>query len=124
AQDEVDCSDHPGGCRCYYDALADGCASAIPQGGQIALCSCDYRDNNWLRVHTAFLRFFKGGLADRAGLLAATVQDKGNGLYSVDVGHKDRLECSASHTRSWPGTGAVLDFDEIGKMVNAIFFGQ
>lgn len=123
--EEADCDGHPGGCRCYYDALANGCPSAIPQGGIMALCSCEYRDNTWLRVLTSFLRFFGSrSPEERVALISATVTDRGGGVLFVDVGTKDKLECSEMHTGAWPGTLAQLDFDEIGKMANSIFFPQ
>lgn len=121
---EIDCSGHPGGCRCYYDALADGCASAVPQGGILALCGCDYRDNSWLRVFTGFYRFFGSSFLERSGIVGTIVEEKGQGVLSMEVGLKDKLECSHQHAAVWPGTVAMLDFDEVGKMVNSIFFGQ
>lgn len=90
----------------------------------MALCSCDYRDNTWLRVFTGFLRFFSAGPEERTVLIGATVQEKGSDVFSVDVGSKERLECSEQHATVWPGTLAVLDFDEVGKMVNNIMWPQ
>eukprot|EP00929_Paragymnodinium_shiwhaense_P059581 TRINITY_DN29835_c0_g1_i2.p2 TRINITY_DN29835_c0_g1~~TRINITY_DN29835_c0_g1_i2.p2 ORF type:complete len:204 (-),score=28.52 TRINITY_DN29835_c0_g1_i2:652-1263(-) len=57
--DTPDCEKHPGGCRCYYDALADGCPGSIGRDGSLALCTCDYRDNTWLNVLTNFLWAFR-----------------------------------------------------------------
>eukprot|EP00933_Yihiella_yeosuensis_P037232 TRINITY_DN31108_c0_g1_i1.p1 TRINITY_DN31108_c0_g1~~TRINITY_DN31108_c0_g1_i1.p1 ORF type:complete len:345 (+),score=47.34 TRINITY_DN31108_c0_g1_i1:47-1036(+) len=125
-EEAKDCNNHPGGCRCYYDALADGCPSALPQGGMLALCSCDYRGNDMLRVFTSFYRFFGAASSweDRLALVSAMVHDEGHGIYSLDAGHKDRLKCSESHAGAWPGTELMLDFNEVGKMANSIFFPQ
>lgn len=122
---EEACESHPGGCRCYYDAMADGCPGAIPQGGMLALCSCDYRSNSWLRVFTHFLRFFEASdYVSRESMVKASVFRHDNGVLSAEVGHKERLQCSPGHTTAWPGTLSKLDFHEIGKMANSIFFPQ
>eukprot|EP00747_Dinoflagellata_sp_TGD_P224594 gnl/TRDRNA2_/TRDRNA2_97243_c0_seq2.p1 gnl/TRDRNA2_/TRDRNA2_97243_c0~~gnl/TRDRNA2_/TRDRNA2_97243_c0_seq2.p1 ORF type:complete len:330 (-),score=46.06 gnl/TRDRNA2_/TRDRNA2_97243_c0_seq2:64-1053(-) len=125
AEEEPDCENLPGGCRCYYDALADGCPASLGRDGQIAMCFCDYRDNTWLNVLSNFMWAFKQGQFERyrlADKFAVKLED--NGLLSMDVGYTQRVQCGAPLAQVYPGTMFQADVDELHKFARNLFWPQ
>lgn len=114
---------HPGGPRCYYDALAQGCPSSISIDGYKFLCTCDYGDNYWFHVLGNFLKIFKSGENDR-NMLAEVLKARpeAHGGVSLDVGLPDRLQCSAEYADVYPGTNNQLDTDELYRFLGSILF--
>jgi len=114
---------HPGGPRCYYDALANGCPSSISADGHKFLCTCDYDDNNWFHVLGHYLNIFKSGENER-GMLAQTLQARpeAGGGVSLDVGLPQRLECSAEHAKLWPASNHIFDTDELYRFLGSIIY--
>lgn len=123
--DAPDCEDHPGGCRCYYDALAFGCPSSLGYDSRIFLCSCDYGDNTWLNVLTNFLWAFRTAPAERP-LLAQKfdVRLDADGILSMDVGYAGRVQCGAPVAKVYPGTNFELDIQELYQLAGNLIVPQ
>ncbi|CAE8640286.1 unnamed protein product, partial [Polarella glacialis] len=120
-----DCKDHPGGCRCYYDALALGCPSSLGHDAKLFLCRCDYADNTWLNVLTNFIWAFNTQ-PDARHLFAQKfdVRIEADGLLSMDVGYTDRIQCGASLAAVYPGTNFEVDVQELYQLANNLFQPQ
>jgi len=125
AEDEADCESHPGGCRCYYDALADGCPSSLGHDSQVAMCSCGYEDNTWLHVLTNFVWAFRQGELERH-LLAEkfAVRLEAGGVLSLDVGYTERVQCGEPLAQAYPGTNFEVDEEEIHKFARNMFWPE
>jgi len=126
----VDCESHPGGCRCYYDALADGCPQSIGQDGQVAMCSCEYNDNTWLHVLTHFLSAFRASEQERATMASQlSVRLESGGLLSMEVGYSQdgrpkRVGCGEPLANVHPGTNFEADPEEVDKFARNLFWPQ
>jgi len=122
---EEDCESKPGGCRCYYDALADNCPQSLGQDSQVMLCGCIYSDNTWLTVLSNFIAAFRGGAADRASLGSRfSVKLEGNGILSMDVGYTSRVQCGAALAQVYPGTSFEVSVEELHQFARNIFSGE
>lgn len=116
---------HPGGPRCYYDALAEGCPSSISTDGYQWLCSCEYRDNTWFHVLGNFLTIFRAGEAERSKMSEMfNARPEAGGVLSLDVGLPERLQCSAELAAVYPGTNNLVDTSELYRFLGNLFWGQ
>jgi len=124
-EEDFNCEDHPGGCRCYYDALAFGCPSSLGYDGKIFLCKCNYADNTWLNVLSSFLTAFRTEPHERE--LAAQHFDARmdpTGLISLDVGSGERLQCGAAVAGVYPGTNFEIDIQELYQLANNLLLPE
>eukprot|EP00931_Biecheleriopsis_adriatica_P051493 TRINITY_DN29871_c0_g1_i2.p1 TRINITY_DN29871_c0_g1~~TRINITY_DN29871_c0_g1_i2.p1 ORF type:complete len:309 (-),score=31.90 TRINITY_DN29871_c0_g1_i2:183-1109(-) len=115
---------HPGGPRCYYDALADGCPSSISADGLKFLCTCDYTDNKWFYVLGHYLNIFRSGEMER-NVMAQTLKARPEaGGVSLDLGLRERVQCSTEHAKLWPGTNNLFDTNELYTFLGSIIYPQ
>jgi len=122
--DSQEALNHPGGPRCYYDALATGCPSSISQDGHKFLCTCDYSDNTWFHVLGSFLEIFRTGEAERHALSQKLKARPEAGGLSLDVGLPERLQCGVEWASVYPGTNNLLDTAELYQMLGGIIWPQ
>lgn len=124
-EEEANCEAHPGGCRCYYDALADGCPSAIGQDAQVAMCSCDYVDNMWLHVLSNFIWAFRARPEERLAMgQKFAVRFEQGGTLSMDVGYGERVQCGTHVAQAYPGTMFEASVDELHSFARNILWPE
>lgn len=114
---------HPGGPRCFYDALAHGCPSSISSDGRALLCSCDYFDNAWLGVLGKFNIAFRTGAYDRTSIASRfDARLEANGIVSMDVGLPVRLQCGAALTGVYPGSNFEANVEELYRFLGSFIY--
>jgi len=124
-EEDEHCKNHPGGCRCYYDALAENCPSSLGHDSQIAMCSCDYSDNTWLSVLSNFIWAFSTSPEQRPMLAQEfSMRLEAGGLLSMDVGYKERVQCGAPLAQVYPGTNFQLDIEELHSFARNLFWPE
>lgn len=116
---------HPGGPRCYYDALALGCPTSISSDGHKFLCTCDYRDNNWFHVLGHFNSIFSVGEGERSSMATRLkARPEAGGTLSLDVGLPERLQCGAQLAVVYPATKAVVDIPELYSLLGSFIWPE
>jgi len=116
---------HPGGPRCFYDALAFGCPTSITSDGKRLLCSCDYFDNSWLSVLSKFIEAFRTDESQRTTLATRfNAIPEAEGIISLDVGLPLRLQCGAPLAGIYPGSNFEIDVDEIYRLLGSFIYPE
>lgn len=116
---------HPGGPRCYYDALAHGCPSSISIDGRALLCSCLYEDNSWFHVWTKFVAAFATRSIDRSTLAQFfDARIESDGIVTLEVGLRERLQCGAVVSNAYPGTNSEVHTEELYRMLGSFIYPE
>eukprot|EP00928_Gymnodinium_smaydae_P071120 TRINITY_DN54795_c0_g1_i1.p1 TRINITY_DN54795_c0_g1~~TRINITY_DN54795_c0_g1_i1.p1 ORF type:complete len:405 (-),score=42.27 TRINITY_DN54795_c0_g1_i1:93-1256(-) len=116
---------HPGGARCFYDALAMGCPTAITSDHHQYLCGCDYADNSFMHALAKFMKFFQAGRLERHKIVQMfDPQPAGGGVVSIDAGFPFRLQCGAPLANAYPGTNLEVSSDEVYRFLGSFLYPE